>query len=29
VGDDDGPANGGGGPAPASCCQWHVRGGRD
>ena len=20
VGDDDGPANGGGGPAPASCC---------
>ena len=25
VGDDDGPANGGGGPAPASRCKWHVR----
>src|SRR6478672_3062484 len=25
VGDDHGPADGGGGPAPASCCQWHVR----
>jgi hypothetical protein len=25
VGDDNGPAHGGGGPASASCCQWHVR----
>src|SRR6478736_2505418 len=25
VGDDHGPTDGGGGPAPASCCQWHVR----
>ena len=24
VGDDDRPADGGGGTAPASCCQWHV-----
>jgi len=25
VGDDDGSADGRGGPAPASCCEWHVR----
>jgi hypothetical protein len=25
VGDDHGPADCGGSPAPASCCQWHVR----
>lgn len=24
VGDDNCSANGGGGPAPASCCEWHV-----
>jgi hypothetical protein len=25
VGDHNGPADGGGGPASASCCKWHVR----